>query len=55
MRIRQDELHRLKVAEQGWRVKAAKEMYLKARIERQDAQELLHWNRSLRKSDLLNK
>lgn len=39
-----EELHKLKVAEQEWLVKAAQEKYNKARLERECAEELLRLN-----------
>lgn len=38
----------MKIAEQEWLLKAAKEKYQKARLERESAEELLRFNRARR-------
>lgn len=45
---REDELHRLRVAERKWLVKAAEETYIKAKIERESAEELLRFRKAKR-------
>ncbi|XP_050664119.1 uncharacterized protein LOC126964843 isoform X2 [Leptidea sinapis] len=45
---REEELHKLRIAEKEWMVKAAEEIFLKAKTEREAAEELLHCNRAKR-------
>lgn len=45
---RDEELHKLKVAEREWLVKAAEEQYEKARLEKESAEEQLKYNRAKR-------
>ncbi|VVC98020.1 unnamed protein product [Leptidea sinapis] len=45
---KEEELHKLRIAVKDWMVKAAKKIILKAKTEREAAEELLHCNRAKR-------
>ncbi|RVE47318.1 hypothetical protein evm_008055 [Chilo suppressalis] len=47
---REEEVHRLKIAEREFLVKAAEENYRKAVVERQNAEEVLRYNKALREA-----
>lgn len=45
---REEELHKLKVAEREWLVRAAEEQFKKASLEKESAEELLQCHRAMR-------